>query len=148
MMTVQEIKELIGVFTDSGLTEMDLDMEEFKLRLQSDHTNVIYREKAADSVAPCTDPLREKPDPSLPDETAVEVKAPLAGVYYRAASPDEAPYVEEGQFVKKGDTLGLIEAMKVMNEIPAPCDGKVTSIIAANESFIGYDETLILISPE
>ena len=148
MMTVQEIKELIGVFTDSGLTEMDLDMEGFKLRLQSDHTNVTYREEAADSVAPCTDPVREKQDPSLPDETAVEVKAPLAGVYYRAASPDEAPYVEEGQFVKKGDTLGLIEAMKVMNEIPAPCDGKVTKIVAANESFTGYDETLMLISPE
>ena len=73
----------------------------------------------------------------------VLVKAPLAGVFYRAAGPEEEPFVTVGQQIKKGDTVGLIEAMKMINEIPAPCDGTVTEILMDNEAFAEFDAALI-----
>lgn len=78
-------------------------------------------------------------------EGTVAVRAPLAGIFYRASKPGEKPYVEEGQSVKKGDIVGLVEAMKMMNEIPAPCDGIVREIKAKDAVFTGYDAVLMTI---
>ncbi len=73
------------------------------------------------------------------------VKAPLAGVFYRAPKPGEKPYAEVGQAVKKGDVIGLIEAMKMISEIPAPCDGIVKSIDKEDAEFAAFDSTLLVI---
>ena len=73
------------------------------------------------------------------------IKAPIAGIFYRAPSPDEEPFVKEGDAVKKGDTIGLMEAMKLMNEIPAPCDGIVREIIAKDSEFCEFDKPIITI---
>ena len=81
-------------------------------------------------------------------ENAVELKAPLAGVFYRASKPDEKPYVEAGQTVKKGDTVGLMEAMKMISEIPSPCDGKVLSIEAEDGKFAEYDSVIMKIEKD
>lgn len=78
-------------------------------------------------------------------EDTVAVRAPLAGIFYRAAGPGQKPYVEEGQSVKKGDIVGLVEAMKMMNEIPSPCDGIVCEIRAEDAAFTGYDAVLMTI---
>lgn len=78
-------------------------------------------------------------------ENAVELKAPLAGVFYRAPKPGEKPYIEVGQTVKKGDTVGLMEAMKMISEIPSPCDGKVISIEAEDGKFAEYDSVIMKI---
>ena len=78
----------------------------------------------------------------------VQLKAPLAGVFYRSSKPDEPPYVKEGQKVKKGDTVGLIEAMKMMNEISAPCSGTVTKVCAGNGSFVQYGAPVMNIKEE
>ena len=78
-------------------------------------------------------------------EDMVAVRAPLAGIFYRAAGPGQKPYVEEGQSVKKGDIVGLVEAMKMMNEIPSPCDGIVREIRAEDAAFTGYDAVLMTI---
>lgn len=75
----------------------------------------------------------------------VLVKAPIAGIFYRASKPGEKPYVEEGQKVKKGDIVGLVEAMKMMNEIPSPCDGVVRKIKANDAVFVEYDALLLTI---
>lgn len=78
-------------------------------------------------------------------EDTVAVRAPLAGIFYRAAGPGQKPYVEEGQSVKKGDIVGLVEAMKMMNEIPSPCDGIIREIRAEDAAFTGYDAVLMTI---
>lgn len=77
------------------------------------------------------------------NQKLVEVKAPLAGVFYRASKPGAKPFVEEGQEVKKGDIVGLVEAMKMMNEIPAPCDGIVHEIQAEDAKYSEYDAVLM-----
>ena len=71
--------------------------------------------------------------------------APLVGTFYSTPSPDEPPFIEVGQSVKKGDTLFIIEAMKTMNEIVAPCDGTVSRIMAQSGDMVEYDQTIVVI---
>lgn len=73
------------------------------------------------------------------------VDSPLVGVAYLAAGPDKPPFVTVGDSVKKGQTLLIVEAMKVMNEIPAPCDGIVTEILVANEDVVEFGQGLVRI---
>jgi acetyl-CoA carboxylase biotin carboxyl carrier protein len=73
----------------------------------------------------------------------IEIKAPLVGTFYRAPSPEDKPFVTIGQTVKKGDVVGIIEAMKMMNEITAAQDGVVTAIDAEDGSLVEYDQTLV-----
>jgi acetyl-CoA carboxylase biotin carboxyl carrier protein len=87
----------------------------------------------------------EKSQPEAAQNGACPVTAPLAGVFYRASKPGEKPYVESGQKVKKGDTVGLIEAMKMMSEIPAPCSGVVETIEVKDSDFAAYGTTLMYI---
>ena len=73
------------------------------------------------------------------------VKAPFAGTFYRAAGIGEEPFVSVGSTVRKGDILGIIEAMKLMNEIVSPCSGKVKQILADDETLVEYEQELIVI---
>ncbi len=75
-----------------------------------------------------------------------EVTSPLAGVFYRAPEPDAEPFVKEGSRIRKGDTIGLIEAMKMISEVPAPCDGTVTEILAENGKFAEFKSVLLRVS--
>ena len=77
--------------------------------------------------------------------SGTEVKAPLVGVYYSSPSPDDQPFVKEGSKVTKGQTLCIIEAMKVMNEIKAPVDGTVRSLLVKDEDLVSFDQTLMII---
>lgn len=79
------------------------------------------------------------------NEEGTIIKAPLAGTFYRAPSPAEKPFVEEGTAVKKGQTIGLIEAMKIMSEIPSPCDGIVETIKLQDGAFAEFDAPLMVI---
>ena len=79
------------------------------------------------------------------EPTGTPVKSPIVGVFYSASSPESDPYVTVGKTVKKGDIVCIIEAMKVMNEIKAPCDGTVTSILVENEALVEYDQALMVI---
>ncbi len=77
----------------------------------------------------------------------LEILAPLVGTYYAAAHPDEAPFVRVGDHVTKGQTVCLIEAMKMISEIPAPCDGIITHILKANGALVGFHEPLFQYTP-
>lgn len=157
-MTVQEIKELIGAFSDADVAEMDLELADGHLKLKkADNVQPKQSVVAVDGIpakaTKTTETIEEIKATEAAETTEetdasfTEIKAPLAGIFYRSSSPEAKPYVEAGQEVKKGDTIGLIEAMKVMNEIPAPCDGIVAEIIADNEAFVAYEEVLMQIEP-
>jgi acetyl-CoA carboxylase biotin carboxyl carrier protein len=85
------------------------------------------------------------PAPEAPGD-AVEVRAPLVGVFYRRPSPGEPPFVEVGSEVEAGSTLAIVEAMKMMNHIPAPVSGRVVAIAAADQDVVEYDEVLVSIA--
>ena len=151
-MTVQEIRELINAFSASEAVEMELKQSDIDLALRKAPA-ILAEGQIVDTTQIAGQQAVETPQSAAAQETSsvqdaqaenlTEVKAPLAGIFYRQASPDAAPYVMVGQEVKKGDVIGLIEAMKVMNEIPAPCDGVVRNILVENESFVGYDDVLV-----
>ena len=81
------------------------------------------------------------------EQDGTVLSSPIAGVFYAAPSPGSAPYVKVGQHVKKGDVVGLVEAMKMMNEITAPVSGVVKVIDVKNEDFVEYKQSLMIISP-
>ncbi len=78
----------------------------------------------------------------------LKVKAPIVGTFYRSPSPSAPPFVNAGDKVKKGDTLCIIEAMKLMNKINSEFDGEIAEILVQNEEAIEYDQTIITIKPE
>ena len=83
-----------------------------------------------------------EPEKSSP---LIEVRAPMSGVFYRRPAPDQAPYAEVGDRVKKKQVLGLLETMKVFQKIKAPVDGKVVRIVAENETALKDDELILVI---
>lgn len=148
-MKISEIKELIAIFSDSEITEMKLELENMKLHLsklraQSQQMFEPVIEKPSSATAAVdqeTEPetVREQLD------RLREVLAPMVGVFYRAPSPDRDPYVEVGSFVEKGQTLCIIEAMKLMNEIESEYGGRVVEILVENGQPVEYGQPLFLI---
>ena len=160
-MNLNDIKDLMAQFDQSSLREFsykngmdELEFSKNEARLESE---------VAPQVAPA--PVLATPSPvvttSAPAETVVEetstpaetsvaaegdiVESPLVGVAYLAAGPDKPAFVTVGDSVKKGQTLVIIEAMKVMNEIPAPKDGVVTEILVSNEEMVEFGKGLVRI---
>ncbi|HBI26906.1 MAG TPA: pyruvate carboxylase subunit B, partial [Peptococcaceae bacterium] len=78
----------------------------------------------------------------------IEVTAPMVGTYYRAPAPDAPSFVEVGSTIKEGDTLCIIEAMKLMNEIEAECEGEIVEILVDNAEPVEYGQVLLLIAPQ
>lgn len=148
-MNIQEIKDLMQQFDTSSLREFSYKDEKGELSF-SKNGNSPKAEKM-EEVSPTTEekvPAQpEKEEILLPKEEVRGrlVESPLVGVAYLAANPTEDPFVRVGDRVKKGQTLLIIEAMKVMNEVPAPCDGMVTEILVANEEMVEFGKGLVRI---
>jgi acetyl-CoA carboxylase biotin carboxyl carrier protein len=149
----KQIEKLMDRFENANLEELELETGEVKLHLkkESKQAQTLYMTEpvftnAGQIPAPSLEQERKKSEENLEEkESGKAVKAPLVGTYYAASEPGAEPYVKEGQMVKKGEVLGLIEAMKIMNEILAPCDGKVNKILVENGSFVAYDQVLLTI---
>lgn len=134
-MELQEIYALIDRFSASGLTALEWEKE---------GERVMLRREVVVSVAPAAAPaavLREE----AKSEEGDLVTAPLVGVFYAAPAPEEPPYVTAGAQVKKGDVLCLIEAMKMMSEVPAPADCVVEEILAKDGEAVGMGAPLFRI---
>lgn len=136
-MTNQEIYELISRFESSSISTMKLTKGDFSIELS--------RAPAA-AAAPV---LQAAPtSASAPEAKAgPAIAAPLAGVFYAASEPGAKPYVSVGDRVRKGDTVCLMEAMKMISEIPAPCDCIITEILKQNAELAAYDEPLMRYRP-
>lgn len=147
-MEIKQIKELARVMKENDLTALEIQEEGTSIKLERN------REIAAvpASSLPGTAGKASSPftpagaEPAAPqEEKGTVVASPTVGVFYAAASPDGKPFVEVGDQVKKGDTLCIIEAMKLMNEIPAETDGTIAEICAANGQVVEYNQPLFRI---
>ena len=131
-MEINEIKDialqLMDALASKKLGEVSIEAEGVKIRVK------------ASAPAPV---IAAAPADDLPAGT--QVKSPLVGTFYSSPSPDEPPFVLAGQEVKEGDTLCIIEAMKVMNEIKAPCSGKVVRIMVQPGDMVEYNQLLCII---
>ncbi|MCP9075317.1 acetyl-CoA carboxylase biotin carboxyl carrier protein [Streptococcus sp. CF4-2] len=159
-MNLNEIKDLMAQFDQSSLKEFSykngtdelvFSKNEAKLVAETSPTPQPVVPATTPTVAPqvpTTTPAAEAASESSVTESVAEgdlVESPLVGVAYLAAGPDKPNFVSVGDTVKKGQTLVIIEAMKVMNEIPAPKDGVVTEILVANEEMVEFGKGLVRI---
>lgn len=148
-MNINEVYKLVDCFEKSSLSKMGLEMEGVKLSLEKgDYAEMSGNPIAVQKVQTQLPDLPDKPEQTKKQDDAqgdLVIKAPLVGTFYNAASPEDAPFVEVGSVVKKGDVVGIIEAMKLMNEITAPADGIVAAIEVENEAMVEYDQVLIRI---
>lgn len=138
-MTVSEIKELISALDASGVTSLEYKENDVKLVLAKG--NVIVSEVAA---APAANP-KENSTPVPDTEEGHIVASPLVGTAYLAPAEDAEVFVKVGDTVKKGQTLAIIEAMKLMNEIESDYDGEVVKILVENEETVEYGQPLFVI---
>ena len=156
-MELSEIKqvaaELMDALKASGLGEVSIETGEVKIKIKAKAPAPAIVSAApsapAAAAAPAAVPAaQDAPAASSTEEDmpGTKVTAPLVGTSYAAPSPEEPPYIEVGQTVKKGDTLFIIEAMKTMNEISAPCDGTVSRILAQSGDLVEFGQTLVVIA--
>ena len=145
-MDIKEIKELMAQFDASSLKEFSYANATDQLTF-SKNTHAAVSQTPAVTEAPVTPaPVASAPSAAVASAAEGEVvESPLVGVAYLAPSPDKPRFVEVGASVKKGQTLMIIEAMKVMNEVPAPKDGVITEILVSNEDVIEYGQGLVRI---
>ncbi len=139
----------------NGISDDDLrwllklvEQEELaEIEVHAGESQVIVRTSEALASSSLWSPASEGQAEYAPelDEHYIPVLSPLAGVFYRAASPDAEPFVDVGDEVVYGDTVGLIEAMKLFNEIPAPATGAISSILVESGQQVAADEVLMII---
>ncbi|MGN0288144.1 MAG: acetyl-CoA carboxylase biotin carboxyl carrier protein [Lachnospiraceae bacterium] len=142
-MDIQEIYALMDRFERSSLSRMKLETGEVKLTLDKGFT---ASEKKAGSFAGAVNSGESSQPVAKQQETAgelIEIKAPFVGTFYQAASPEDKPFVTAGQSVKKGEIIGIIEAMKLMNEIAAPQDGVVAELLVEDGALVEYNQVLM-----
>lgn len=136
-MTNQEIFELMARFDQSGITTFKLNTKDFTLELGKGGGPAVA---AAPAAAPA--PAAAAPAPTAQPEGPC-ITAPLVGTFYAASAPDAEPFVKVGDKVKKGQTVCLMEAMKMMNEVHAPCDCTIEAILQEDGALVSFGDPLI-----
>ena len=158
-MNINEIKDLMAQFDQSSLREFSYKNQSDELTFSKNDkpfesgtqpseestamTNLVSPVEVAQSTTASI--VEETVSPEAPTAEGDVVESPLVGVAYLAAGPDKPPFVSVGDQVKKGQTLMIIEAMKVMNEVPSPKDGLVTEILVQNEEMVEFGKGLVRI---
>ena len=172
-MNVNEIQDLIKFVAKAGVNEVEIEKKDFKLVIKSDYmakkkTNFKEETKIVQQISPVgsipqtmvqppqvvaevSTPAEKKPEEKKPEEkedsNLITVKAQMIGTFYRSSAPDKPPFIEVGSVIKPGDTLCIIEAMKLFNEIESEVSGKVVKILLDDVSPVEFDQPLFLIDP-
>jgi len=143
-MDIRKVKKLIELLDESGIAEIEITEGEDSVRISRYSPNAPVAAVAA--PAPVVMAAATEAAPAAePEEEGFSVAAPMVGTFYAAASPGAAPYVQVGDRVNEGDTLCIIEAMKMMNQIDADVSGVIKSIRVQNGEPVEYGQTLIVI---
>ena len=145
----EDILELMESFEASSLSRMNFTQENISIEFEKTPAGEMYATSAPkQSGTGVSQEVTSSEAASAKEQEGIPVKAPLAGVFYRAPSPDARPFVKKGQTVRKGEVVGIIEAMKMMNEITAPASGVVKEINTENSAFAQYGDVLMIITEE
>ncbi|MBS7348969.1 MAG: acetyl-CoA carboxylase biotin carboxyl carrier protein [Comamonas sp.] len=150
-MDLRKLKTLIDLVSESNVSELEITEAEGKVRIVKSMGNVVQQVVAApmQAMPVATNTVAAEqpapaPAPAAP-EPGHQVNSPMVGTFYRASSPGAKPFVEDGQAVKEGDVLCIIEAMKILNEIEADKAGTIKRIMAENGQAVEYGQPLFVI---
>ncbi|MDF3028452.1 MAG: acetyl-CoA carboxylase, biotin carboxyl carrier protein [Fluviicola sp.] len=159
-MNLNEIQDLIKFVAKSGVTEVEIEQKDFKITIKSEKKSdsqiivqaaaPVVPQMAAPIAAPqAAAPATESAAPvaSSEDSKYITVKSPMIGTFYRSSGPDKEPFVSVGQSVNKGETVCIIEAMKLFNEIEAEFSGKIVKVLVDDATPVEYDQPLFLVDP-
>jgi acetyl-CoA carboxylase biotin carboxyl carrier protein len=154
MFKFEEICELIQLVGSSGVANVEVEHAGSRLRIEG-RCHVVAPQAAPSvaAAAPSPQPTPEAsaaPEPAaaaLEEENLHPVSSPIVGTFYRAPNPDADPYVKVGDFVEQGQTLCIVEAMKLMNEIEADISGTVVKVLPENAQAVEYGESLFMVRP-
>ena len=150
-MKSKEIRDLIDFIAETGLNEVNIETEELKLSVKR-NADVSQVAAAAAPVAiqaaaaPALAPAAESAAPSE-NGNYVEVKSPMMGTFYRSANPESAPFVNVGDIITAGQTVCIVEAMKLFNEIETEVSGTIVKMLVDNSTPVEYDQPLFLVDP-
>lgn len=165
-MDLKLIKNLLTMISDSDVNEVSIEEGEFKIKIKKQPDVVQMRgpapvnymqlsdnpaanqNPAAPAPVPEAAPASESKTPAAsPSSKTIIIKSPIVGTYYESPAPDQDPYLQIGSTIKKGKTLCIIEAMKIMNEIESEYDGKIVNILVKNAQPVEFDQPLFEIDP-
>lgn len=157
-MNPKEIKNMIDFIAKSGLAEVNIETEEFKIEVRRNaEATVVASTPALPAAAPAPAPVAAAPAPAeapkaeapKADDTSkyIEIKSPMIGTFYRAPKPEDPPFMSVGDSVSAGDKVGIIEAMKLFNEIESEISGTIVKVLVENASPVEYDQPLFLVDP-
>lgn len=150
-MDLRKLKTLIDLVSESNVSELEITEAEGKVRIvkSGGAPVMMYQPAAAPAMAPMMPVAGQAPvaegAAAAPVQTGHAVKSPMVGTFYRASSPGSNPFVEVGSVIKEGDTICIIEAMKILNEIEADKSGTVTRILSENGQAVEYGQPLFTI---
>jgi acetyl-CoA carboxylase biotin carboxyl carrier protein len=157
MMDIRKVKKLIELLDESGIAEIEITEGEESVRISRHSSSVaapVHAPAPAPVAAPAPTQAPQAPPPAVAapaataaadDSEGYDVKAPMVGTFYAASSPGAAPFVQVGDHVNEGDTLCIVEAMKMMNQIEAEVSGVIKSIRVQNGDPVEYGQTLFVI---
>lgn len=169
-MKTSEIRDLIDFISKTGLNEVNIETKELKLHVKREPDQKIFKSSSVMSHMPSapvmpqqqnspsgtmqsssasTPAKTESPaDTVSPGKKLVEIKSPMIGTFYRSSNPDTPAFVSVGDKVSKGQTVCIIEAMKLFNEIESEFSGTVVKVMLENSSPVEYDQVLFLVEPD
>lgn len=143
-MDIQEMKELIQAVSSSNIDKFKFENDEYKITLEKNEAKIVTSEDLPKVQEVCTVAAPEK-DTDKAQVEGNQVTAPLVGTFYAAPAEDADPFVSVGDTVKKGQVIGIVEAMKLMNEVESDYEGTVTDILVENGEMVEYGQPLIIV---
>ena len=162
-MKTAEIRDLIDFIAKSGLNEVNIETKELKLHVKREPDQKIFKSGAqaatpVPSLPSLTSVLESAAPQSLPSaarntsegqgKKTLEIKSPMIGTFYRSSGPDSGPFISVGDKISKGQTVCIIEAMKLFNEIESEVAGTVVKVMVENATPVEYDQVLFVVEPD
>ena len=144
-MTLEQITSLLKAFDESSASRLKYTCGEEQITLEKAVAQSAVVCAPAVEAAPVADIQPAAAPAAVAPAAGATIDAPLVGTFYVASAPGEAPFVQPGDTVHKGQTIGLIEAMKMINEIPAPCDCVIENLVAQDGVLVGFGDPLFQI---
>lgn len=145
---IQRIRDIVKLMEEHELTEVDLQQGDDRIKLGRGGQAVVAA--AAPAPVPVAAPAAGAPVAAAPaavDDGSITINAPMVGTFYAKATPESEPFVQVGQMVSADTIVCIVEAMKVFNEIPAECSGKVVEVLVADQEPVDFGKPMFRIQP-
>jgi acetyl-CoA carboxylase biotin carboxyl carrier protein len=159
-MKTSEIRDLIDFISKTGLNEVNIETQQLKLHVKREPDQKVFKSTPVAAPMQMSAPMQQSMAPQTQSSApktettsgsgkkTADIKSPMIGTFYRSSGPEVAPFVSVGDKVTKGQTVCIIEAMKLFNEIESEVSGTIIKVMAENSSPVEYDQVLFVVEPD